>query len=338
MITVFSGIRDLDDASLADVELVVADEVVDAAECRFGGALGVDTAALLAACEVAGPARLKVFVPDVLARQPREARNAVERCADEIVELHLPIGVKRSFLDRNEAMLAGADRLVAFTDGRATGGTAYTIRRALERRIDVSVVPVLARQRNPEIKHPDLLYPVYAFEHYVSLTAGGGSGLTKAIYAMKGGLATPGMLDSLADDLTAFMIQKGLTAQSVAAIVPMPRRLPGSASDMLPLAARIGQRLGLVVLEDWLVRTAEPSLGGFQHAGRTHYHADEHARTLAVIGAERPGPVLLLDNVFTFSGTMVGAQRAVVRDAAHAAPGLALACSGQVTCEGPDRM
>lgn len=75
-VTAVSGIRDIAPDSFADVELVLAEEVArGVGELRFGGALGVDSIALAAAC--GATAERRVFVPFTLRDQPVEAREVV---------------------------------------------------------------------------------------------------------------------------------------------------------------------------------------------------------------------------------------------------------------------
>jgi uncharacterized phage-like protein YoqJ len=112
---------------------------------RFGGAIGVDSIALQAARQLRRPrhrVNLVVIVPGKLTEQPKCAYHVALRCADQIIELDFPRGVKWAYLRRNDKLLDGAQRLVAFTDGRATGGTAYTIKRAQKFGIDVELVTV----------------------------------------------------------------------------------------------------------------------------------------------------------------------------------------------------
>lgn len=146
MITAISGIRDIHRDSERVVVAALRDllmQTTDAHEVRFGGALGVDTVALEAAKAVkahrsaGGRVWLKVIVPFTVGRQPARARTAIESCADEVVELHLPATERVPYFVRNNALLADADQLAAFTDGRTRGGTAYTIQRATKLRIRI---------------------------------------------------------------------------------------------------------------------------------------------------------------------------------------------------------
>jgi hypothetical protein len=114
-------------------------------EMIFGGARGADTEALRAARRVrAGRAwpRLVVVVPGRAGDQPQAARECAEACADEVVEMGLPLNDKSSYLKRNAEILSRADRLLAFWDG-AGGGTSWTINEARRRALPVEVVPVM---------------------------------------------------------------------------------------------------------------------------------------------------------------------------------------------------
>jgi predicted Rossmann fold nucleotide-binding protein DprA/Smf involved in DNA uptake len=138
-----SGIRDLDEASEAVVSLRVAELLsVEPAEVIFGGARGTDTVALAAACLSKSPkVKIVVMVPGKAADQPQEARGWISQCADEIVELGLPVRQKWTYLARNRAMIARAGMLLAFWDGEP-GGTAYTVAEATKAGLAVHVEPV----------------------------------------------------------------------------------------------------------------------------------------------------------------------------------------------------
>lgn len=159
-IVAVSGLRDV----LEDDHTVIAraiDELLAPGTIRtvrFGGARGSDTVALRAARRHVSVS-LEVIVPGHVDDQPEDARAAIYECADNIIELGLPASEPRSYLRRNDALLDGpygmfrgaigtssrAHQLVAFTDGRRSGGTAYTIRRAETLNIPVRKVMVRAR-------------------------------------------------------------------------------------------------------------------------------------------------------------------------------------------------
>lgn len=332
-IVVISGIRDLAPQSHADVEIAVADAVVDADEMRFGGALGVDTVALVAAREAADvETALRVFVPGLLAAQPRTAIQAIKACADEVVELGMR-PTRDSYLRRNDAMLKGASRLWAFTDGRTTGGTAYTIERALATGVKVETVQVAASTKaartNPELFLDDAPAPVFAMAGYVSATTGK-DWISETVRALKAGNADPKRVDRLAAQLATYILEES-ALRSANYLVPMPRRDPHMPSDLLELAEAIGRRTDQDVLENWLVRTRIPKDGEYVSQGRRRFPPEEHAATLSVTSSGDGSEVILLDNVLTTRGTMVGAQRAVLRDTGVAPVGLAVLYS--VTAE-----
>ena len=87
-------------------------------------------------------------------------------------------------------------------------------------------------------------------------------------------------------------------------------------SDLVPLAASIANRTHKEYLRDWLVRIDEPSGGQFI-SERMRFSPIEHARTLRVVGDQRPHKAIVLDNVLTMGGTMEGAFQAIGRDAAN---------------------
>lgn len=152
MIVTYSGIRDLSSDSESVVYEQVLADIVVATEMRFGGALGVDTFALEAAFMFNHDTKLRVFVPRKVSDQPRVARDAIRRYADEVVELGQPL-TSFAYLERNATMLLGRDRvsfgavshrLVAFKDHRQEGGTAETIRLAETYGIPCQVVEVFS--------------------------------------------------------------------------------------------------------------------------------------------------------------------------------------------------
>jgi len=154
MIVAVSGIRDLAAASFVDVETAVIKEATQADTMRFGGAIGVDTVALAALCNVS--IHKTVIVPYRLDDQPHEAAVVVRRCANETLEMNLPRS-RSAYLRRNDALLKGADRLLAFSDGRQTGGTSYTIRKAKALGLHVVVVAVLGKD-NLNTARPTRVY------------------------------------------------------------------------------------------------------------------------------------------------------------------------------------
>jgi hypothetical protein len=68
-----------------------------------------------------------VILPTTVADQPLVAARAIDRFADVVIELGLPAGEAASVMARNRILVAGARKVLAFTDGRTTGGTAWTI-------------------------------------------------------------------------------------------------------------------------------------------------------------------------------------------------------------------
>ena len=149
MIYAISGIRDIHPSDECIVELEIAEllssDVDNQIEALvFGGARGVDTTALAAACIARGcnsTPKLIVIVPSHVQDQPYAAQEYIQECADEIVELHLPVGRASSYQQRNIAMLERADALLAFWDG-SSGGTNNAITAARRLGIPVSVVTV----------------------------------------------------------------------------------------------------------------------------------------------------------------------------------------------------
>jgi len=151
MIIAFTGIRDIDPVSTDAVRRAVeAEYVADPLEMRFGGALGADTYAL-AAASVCRPfdsrTKLVVIVPFRLTDQPRAAYLVAEKYADEIRELRLSRVDKSGYFVRNAALVKGASRVIAFTDGRRSGGTYHTMSLARRQGAELVVIPVRSKPK-----------------------------------------------------------------------------------------------------------------------------------------------------------------------------------------------
>ncbi len=322
-ITVVSGIRDVDPEWIPDIELAMAGEVAVSREIRFGGALGVDTFALEAVCKVRRLRRV-VYVPFKLRDQPRATLPAIDHCSTRVIELNLPRS-KDAYLQRNRAMLKGADRLLAFWDGRHSGGTWWTIKEAHKMRLPVQVVSVTGSRTqtaNPKIAGP-FSKPVFAWAPYVSRRRGEKHWPSEVMRAIKAQRAKYVDVRQMADVLRT-VVNRHPELRSADAIVPMPRRIPWQENDLKLLADELGAMIDKPVLDDWLVRVKEPT-DGVTKMFRTRFTPEEHAGSLAVPGGDGLWPrVILLDNVITTGGTMEGAIRAVTRDTDAEPVGLAV--------------
>ena len=107
----FSGHRECRDClAISDSLSAIADEF-PGAECAHGGAAGFDSLVARVAGSLEAPQA--VYLPDY---------QSHGRAAPLI---------------RNRQILAGADLLVCYHDGRAAGGTAYTVRLAQKQGIPV---------------------------------------------------------------------------------------------------------------------------------------------------------------------------------------------------------
>lgn len=106
----------------------------------FGGARGVDTAALEYLGRTQNAAWRTVIVPNEVGHQPAVAREVIARWADEVIELR-NTGPDR-FQIRNRAMVDRADRLHAFYDFRGRGGTYNAIEYARSIGKPFSTTPV----------------------------------------------------------------------------------------------------------------------------------------------------------------------------------------------------
>ncbi len=137
MIVAITGSRSVTAADAAHVERIVETLVYDVRprEIIFGGAVGVDTIALAAAQHHrsygghtvrAHHSRLVVIVPDVVFTQPYEAREAIRRYADEVVELRQRITRDdgwAAYHARNRTMVDRATHVLGFWNGDPRSGT-----------------------------------------------------------------------------------------------------------------------------------------------------------------------------------------------------------------------
>ncbi len=137
MIVAITGGRNISVADAGHVELIVEQLVyeVQPREVIFGGARGVDTVALAAAQHHrshrggtvrAHHSRLVVIVPDVVAAQPHEAREAIRLYADEVVELRQRITRDdgwAAYHARNRTMVDRATHVLGFWNGDPRSGT-----------------------------------------------------------------------------------------------------------------------------------------------------------------------------------------------------------------------
>ncbi|MFD0034844.1 hypothetical protein ACFVJK_42865 [Streptomyces sp. NPDC127172] len=118
----------------------------DSTQFYIGGAKGIDSLSLL---WLAGhsKAAITVVVPGTLARQPADARQAVQRCRDrvaEVVELGAAELRSPAYHARNRYMVDRADMVIGFplADGDESSGTWQTITYGAERGKPRLIVPV----------------------------------------------------------------------------------------------------------------------------------------------------------------------------------------------------
>lgn len=330
MILGVTGIRNLCWDCYPDVELAMRDALAayEPTEIRFGGAIGSDTVAL----EAIGEAEcdLVAVVPFRLADQPRDAQRVMTEFADRIVELELPRAAA-SYLRRNDVLLLGggiveggrADRLLAFTDGRTTGGSAYTVKKARELDIPVDVVLVRGEElsMNARVEGIDAPGSIFAWlpwdeSRFFRFRA--------AVYDMKDDIAPPLRVYNEILAGLAKQIADHDELQHKRFIVPMPRRLPGPESDLTRLAQDLAERTHKLELAGWLKRVRVPE-GGIELLGRVRHLPEEHARSMRVVGDHAVAKdVLLLDNVVTTGGTAAGAQIAAKQQTGTAPPILSI--------------
>lgn len=130
----FTGNRDYADraALFKGLDRVHADRYY------FGGARGADTDALEYVARTQPASQRVVVVPNCLADQPIATQPVIRQNATDIIELR-NTGPDR-YQIRNRYMVDHADRVVAFTDGRKTGGTYNTVRYSLSQGKNVEFI------------------------------------------------------------------------------------------------------------------------------------------------------------------------------------------------------
>lgn len=142
-----SGKRDICENARGVIEKTLREILTSRSDVEaiiFGGARGTDTFALECAYKIRGDLKvpeLIVIVPFKINKQPREAREAIERYADRVIELDQPFS-KGGYFKRNEEMVKMADLLIAFWD-RKDGGTWNTIKTARKSGKEIKIVEVL---------------------------------------------------------------------------------------------------------------------------------------------------------------------------------------------------
>lgn len=300
MIVAVSGIRALAQESHADVERAIG-YLLDVDGIRFGGADGVDTVALASALELVD-ASCAVIVPGRLADQPAESQRIARR-ASQIVELGLGLS-RDAYLRRNDALLEGADMLLAFTDGRRTGGTAHTIRRARRAKIPVVIVPVLSEADASRTPRP-FAPRVHAILPYVSPVSRPRDRASSTLRAARMDDVTEHDLTWLAEVIAGYIVAHDELAQA-SCLVPLPT--PRGYWESMPLLERIAQCTGQSVRTDLLSR--ETRLGEVARFGCAGMHRDER--------------VVIIDHFLTRDSELVRALETVRRATRLSAPGLAL--------------
>jgi len=115
----------------------------------FGGALGVDTDALVVCGLMNEDAEHKkelvAVCPDTLAQQPYKAQEAIKKYATSVIELKnkiIPQNGYESFKTRNRYLVDNSKMLVAFWDKESTG-TKHAIDYAKEKNKPCLVVDLI---------------------------------------------------------------------------------------------------------------------------------------------------------------------------------------------------
>ena len=134
--------RELQPREVNLVKLVIA-SLLDLTELTTGAAYGVDTAACLAGLECHGHARHRLCIPDA----PHNDKLPLDNLWVEIA----PRGISHadSYMNRNERLIAHADKLIAFPETateQIRSGTWATIRRARRAGLEVDLHPLDGRK------------------------------------------------------------------------------------------------------------------------------------------------------------------------------------------------
>jgi len=138
----------------------------------FGGARGADTDALEYISKTQPLSTRVVVVPNQVRDQPRIARAGITKNATQIIELRQTGPGRYQF--RNQYMVDRSKEVVAFTDGRTTGGTANTIRYAESKGVKVTRINWFGFDMN-----------FYVYKDQVSLRAFLGNARTNNILMMQ---------------------------------------------------------------------------------------------------------------------------------------------------------
>ena len=109
----------------------------------FGGARGADTMALIAASCLFPEVHKLVIVPKTIGDQPKAARRAIIKYADEIIEMkHPAFPQARAYYARDDEMVRRATHVIAFYGYKRcpniyVGGTGHAVLNAKTRDIKV---------------------------------------------------------------------------------------------------------------------------------------------------------------------------------------------------------
>lgn len=120
----------------------------------LGGARGADTDALEYLGKTQPASTRTVVVPNTLAAQQVSTQGTTARYATEVIELK-NTGSDR-FQIRNRYIVDHSDRVVAFTDGRKSGGTFNTIQYAKSKGVPVDIQSLVSMDKNKILAYNDL--------------------------------------------------------------------------------------------------------------------------------------------------------------------------------------
>lgn len=215
------------------------------------------------------------------------------------------LGVTRFIVFSDISHMKDAPRSLAILQSRYAGSDSG---------VDVSIIPLMPKKyRFLEPVHNPVV-PLFWLGNYKS-AIDGFDHMSDLIRRMKYGQASADEIETIAGNLMT-LIASDVRLQGCDGIVAMPRRVPGGESDLQPLVDMLGgHREMRAAPPNWLSRIQAPpeELGEIMR-NRRRYPADVHAATMRVTGPTVYRKVLLVDNVITTGGSMMGAIRAIQRD------------------------
>jgi len=286
---------------------ILTSEEVD--ELITGGARGVDTISLMFAWnirkELSIPLKLAVIIPFTIYDQPKNIVNILNSLCDEIIELKLPKS-RWAFLRRDDKLVEIADEVIAFYGERA-GGTEYTIEHALKKGKLKNVIYLAEQLKEVKVLEGYYYFPQY--DVYVLEPFERGTTLQGKINVLKTYKRVN--VDDIAERIIALLKNEGVKKGVLMAI---PRRTIGKLASVLPVLEKIEEKSNgrYINLGDVLKRVKELK-GNHLIKGRLRFSPEMHEVSMELdltseeIELYKDYPVILIDDVITTGGSMLGA-------------------------------